>query len=1132
MQSKLQKQSETFKRLGYIPLDDPLFTDSDEENDQPNSVAVDYANETQLEEAVEARNYFEELKAIDRWEKTFSYDDFEAFYQASKKKDSRKLVHKSRALAWETKKDPSQPNRTLEYYIVRIRVYTFNSADRSNDDSSLEDLVAQNKLDITTRYYFARYYINASQQEWAMYANNKVSALEYDNSETKAIQIDINTIPKEQKSFLNLKMLSSNLVYKLFDGRDISVQVDKEENCLLAFLYSLNLHRNKETIRDYFGMETTVAKLIQFSTEYNLRLTVLNPMMEIIVKEGSENRHRDAITLLLNGEHAHGLNNDIVLNKIKNKLVGEKVNLNEFSYDPSYDYSFTEDESKALSSESHVVYYDGDMDSLLRAYVSKTNNINVGFRLGNKHVSAFSADNHVYVQANEYTSRKIIWEKLGESTGGRFKQTFINQSWLNIGETLMLEHNIRPPHCHWNTEAMGILDKYFTKPLVYHNEDHVGLSFAVDIVQCYLQSMKRLKYIPVACVIDEFKPFDENTKLNAGFYLTNEWSYRGMRIPGQIYTKDGINAMLKRGMPKSNIIAYLRASYCYNGAEFEEMCDEIEGLITQDSSAKNIYKQLTGWWGRRFKRNDEMCVIEGEETLISMGLADIMAGYQQVVNELDKENNIFLYRRTKQHRLTSDHMGLYCSIITDGYVQLLEMIDSVDQDVVGVKTDCVVFEGQKPDTVAEGYRLCDVPTTHNADYPEVQFEYNSSYKLENFHVISGEAGSGKTFALAVQYGKLTSKKKGDDTPAKNPVILSHMNKPLNDIRENYGIQSVMTVDSFFKSKERDSFDVILVDEYSMVPCYNMNRLYTHCLSMDIPCYLYGDDNQIPAVKDLDQKYLDEPVFGRCLERTLKSQNRYDKDLKDFLQYFLEHRKINWELYRKYNKARKKIKCKRAIAWRNKTCSEFNDTVKKNNDNDLAITIKTHKGRCVNSQVMKVRDLPSGLEFGKDWVYAYCITAHRSQGMTIREHHKIFELEKMSFEMAYVVLSRATSLAHIHINGWKKLMLEDKEFVRIKRRVNKNTGVCPHKLRRGYVYLLYNKVQYYIGETIDMKERHEQHKLVFGDEFKMKELCSICFVNKAELRMVEESFINTYTYEYKGKAGQLLNKKQVYKPQTS
>ena len=53
-------------------------------------------------------------------------------------------------------------------------------------------------------------------------------------------------------------------------------------------------------------------------------------------------------------------------------------------------------------------------------------------------------------------------------------------------------------------------------------------------------------------------------------------------------------------------------------------------------------------------------------------------------------------------------------------------------------------------------------------------------------------------------------------------------------------------------------------------------------------------------------------------------------------------------------------------------------------------------------------------FQKLFYVAYCITSHKSQGISINQPYTIHEFERFTPEMRYVALSRATKLEYINV----------------------------------------------------------------------------------------------------------------------
>jgi len=92
------------------------------------------------------------------------------------------------------------------------------------------------------------------------------------------------------------------------------------------------------------------------------------------------------------------------------------------------------------------------------------------------------------------------------------------------------------------------------------------------------------------------------------------------------------------------------------------------------------------------------------------------------------------------------------------------------------------------------------------------------------------------------------------------------------------------------------------------------------------------------------------------------------------------------------------------------------------------------------------------DFNSDFKLAYAMTVHKSQGQTINRPYTIYEWERMSREMLYVAVSRATHSKYINFGDWKT------------------------ELFKGYIYKYTNKKsnKIYIGSTTNIKQRKKEH----------------------------------------------------------
>jgi hypothetical protein len=267
-------------------------------------------------------------------------------------------------------------------------------------------------------------------------------------------------------------------------------------------------------------------------------------------------------------------------------------------------------------------------------------------------------------------------------------------------------------------------------------------------------------------------------------------------------------------------------------------------------------------------------------------------------------------------------------------------------------------------------------------------------------------------------------------------------------------------DSITKVKHLQNLDIVICDEISMIS----DSIFSKMLSlrrMGIPLLLVGDFRQLP------------PIFGRKTNRKMDYQDSH-------LLHFLSDGNLTTlkECVRADEETFNLMENVRNIKWRqmaglavetdfnichtNQTRKEVNEsvnnriaaatqlkvTVSMGKDNlcqemqiyasvpVMAIRTIRSKGeiRYANGERFKVlrwtpksfelesEDGPitvSDVEFGQNFVLAYCITVHKSQGKTVDEAYTIHEFEMMGDKLAYTALSRTTDFNKVTVIRWGK-----------------------------------------------------------------------------------------------------------------
>jgi len=144
------------------------------------------------------------------------------------------------------------------------------------------------------------------------------------------------------------------------------------------------------------------------------------------------------------------------------------------------------------------------------------------------------------------------------------------------------------------------------------------------------------------------------------------------------------------------------------------------------------------------------------------------------------------------------------------------------------------------------------------------------------------------------------------------------------------------------------------------------------------------------------------------------------------------------------------------------------------------------------------DISIELKFTNHFKPVYAMTVHKAQGATINIPYSIYEYKRMRHDMLYVALTRTSK----------------QEFVNF-------CDIALLKPYVGYIYKFAYNGKSYIGSTIDIKKRKEEHKTnttnKFGraiqkygyKQFKFEILETVQFSERTELYDLENQYIIKY-----------------------
>ena len=139
-----------------------------------------------------------------------------------------------------------------------------------------------------------------------------------------------------------------------------------------------------------------------------------------------------------------------------------------------------------------------------------------------------------------------------------------------------------------------------------------------------------------------------------------------------------------------------------------------------------------------------------------------------------------------------------------------------------------------------------------------------------------------------------------------------------------------------------------------------------------------------------------------------------------------------------------------------------------------------------------------LKFTNHFKPMYAMTVHKAQGMTINRPYSIYEYKRMQHDMLYVALTRTSKEEYVNFCEIDLL----KPYV-------------------GYIYRYSHNGKSYIGSTVNIKRRKEDHKTnttnKFGraiqrygyKQFKFEIIDTIQFSDTSELHGLENQYIIKY-----------------------
>lgn len=350
-------------------------------------------------------------------------------------------------------------------------------------------------------------------------------------------------------------------------------------------------------------------------------------------------------------------------------------------------------------------------------------------------------------------------------------------------------------------------------------------------------------------------------------------------------------------------------------------------------------------------------------------------------------------------------------------------------------------------------------------------EYEAIYKATRENkgfMLLGRAGTGKSYAI----NKINDIMKGENKRMQKIAFTNTASLNIGGTTIHKFLQLNKTGHLMYDriSQIKKNVDLIVIDEISMVSSFLWYRLYQLQDKTGIPFLLVGDFRQIPPVEDMIyEDYREHPtlkLLGGYTYCELETIHRYDDELAEITKDLEGMNHIKKSQFQKKigkvnicytNKTRKRINqlintktnkgniLSPRIQSEDKQVMKGNEMVNENPTQDIylydnlpMISRITHGEDMVNNErfiitkitkdlVMLESERPDEdgkpykhiigvklIELQKYFLCAYCVTTHKSQGITINGALTIHDWDLMDKKLRYTAITRAKKLSNIYM----------------------------------------------------------------------------------------------------------------------
>lgn len=581
--------------------------------------------------------------------------------------------------------------------------------------------------------------------------------------------------------------------------------------------------------------------------------------------------------------------------------------------------------------------------------------------------------------------------------------------------------------------------------------------YYIDINKCRRNLLTSKRSYPVYSSLDDIEEFDmigytKREFLETGFYYVDYLNYFPLRGNGW-YSAPLVQYCLDNDIINLHNIKYQYIpSMKMSSVYFKNFLNSLK--IENKKIYKNVANSLVGYFGIRKSqhinvsytsnkyeasniknKNKEQYNFKNDNSHI-FNVEGMKKMYEVIsVNEVEKNGNylpFYFYimdleavELHKMSKIIEKRGGVVKELNTDGI--LYSSNENIFEDI-----ETFTFSDKK----TLKYKLeepkhlrCEMMKRfmRDEDYIHEEFKYKDLEETpkDTGFLLLGKAGCGKSTLI---------KNLIKDLDKSKYVILGTTNKAAVNI-------GGLTIDKWIKKATKKLFytlneiEYVIVDEVSMMrEIFYSLLMYLKRVKPELKIVLVGDYEQLPPVNDRvkrdvcyyrDSKVMYDIVDGQrlilteCKRSDDKLFNMFD-DIEN-----LEEKDFN-------NK-----ECLLNLAYTNKKVKEINRYYNEKAEGENVNGWKLYKGQrliaCINDNKLKIaknkeyyiKDLDDDnvifddfiiekKNIKKFFVLGYCMTIHKSQGSTFNENYTIHEWEKLSDNLKYVAISRATKYDYVNV----------------------------------------------------------------------------------------------------------------------